>query len=276
MLKVTGIEPGHARSFEEVREQVADDLRREKAADLAYERANEVEDALAGGATLEEVGQRFGLPVEKVTIDARGQTQDGKPADLHLDASGRDVVLRAIFAAEPGQAPRLAEAGQVGLFAFDLQEVIPAVLKPFEQVEDQVRAAWVQDARRRSQEERAAALLGAVKGGKSLQDAARRLASPPAASAPSRVSRTSRARTACRRNCWRPSSPRRPMRRPWPKPPMASPSVRSWTLSASIPMPIRSASAGFARKSSRPCSATLRPSTLRRCVATPKLRSTQP
>lgn len=173
VLKVTAIEAGHEQGFDEVREQLAADVRREKAADLAYERANEVEDALAGGATLEEVGQRFGLPVQKVTIDSRGQTQDGTPADLHLDGGGRDVALRAIFAAEPGQAPRLAEAGQVGLFAFDLQEVIPAALKPFEQVQDEVRAAWVQDARRRSQEERAAALLGAVKGGKSLQDAAR-------------------------------------------------------------------------------------------------------
>jgi peptidyl-prolyl cis-trans isomerase D len=173
VLKVTAIEPGHAQSFEEVRNQLAADVSREKAADLAFERANEVEDALAGGATLEEVGKRFGLQVEKVTIDSRGQTQEGQPANLHLDASGQDVVLRAIFAAEAGQAPRLAEAGQVGLFAFELQEVIPAALKPFEQVQDQVRAIWVQDARRRSQEERAAALLGAVKGGKSLRDAAR-------------------------------------------------------------------------------------------------------
>jgi peptidyl-prolyl cis-trans isomerase D len=173
VLKVTAIEPGHAQSFEEVRSQLATDVSREKAADLAYERANEVEDALGGGATLDEVGKRFGLPVQAVTMDSRGQAQDGSPVDLHLDGGGRDVVLRAIFAAEPGQAPRLAEAGQVGLFAFDLQEVSPAALKPFEQVRDEVVAAWTQDARRRSQEERAAALLGAVKGGKSLADAAR-------------------------------------------------------------------------------------------------------
>jgi peptidyl-prolyl cis-trans isomerase D len=173
VLKVTAIESGQARSFEEVRGELVADVIREKAADLAYERANEVEDALGGGATLEEIGKRFGLPVQSMTMDARGQTQDGTPVDFHLDGSGRDVALRAIFAAEPGAAPRLAEAGQVGLFAFDLQEVTPAALKPFEQVQDQVRTAWEEDARRRSQEERAAALLGAVKGGKSLQDAAR-------------------------------------------------------------------------------------------------------
>lgn len=173
VLKVTGIEPAQSRSFEQVKAELAIDLTREKAADLAYERANEVEDALAGGATLEEAGQRFGLPVVKTVLDARGQTQDGAPAQLNLDGGGRDVALRAIFTAEPGQAPRLAEAGQVGLFAFDLQEVIPAALKPFEQVREQVLAAWTADARRRAQEERAAGLLAAVRGGKALPEAAR-------------------------------------------------------------------------------------------------------
>ncbi|MBO1074392.1 peptidylprolyl isomerase [Roseomonas marmotae] len=173
VLKVTGIEPGHARSFDEVRPELTAELVREKAADLAYERANEVEDALGGGATLEEAAQRFGLPLSRLTIDSRGLTQDGTPADLHLSSAGRDAALQAIFAAEPGQAPRLAEAGQSGLFAFELQEVIPATLKAFEAVEPEVRAAWMQDARRRSQEERAAALLSAVKGGKSLPEAAR-------------------------------------------------------------------------------------------------------
>ncbi|MBO1080364.1 peptidylprolyl isomerase [Roseomonas haemaphysalidis] len=173
VLKVTGIQPAQSRSFDQVRAELAVDVTREKAADLAYERANEVEDALAGGATLEEVGQRFGLPVAKLVVDARGQTQDGTPAQLNLDGGGRDVALRAIFTAETGQAPRLAEAGQVGLFAFDLQDVMPAALRPFDQVRDQVLAAWTADARRRSQEERAAALLGAVRGGKSLPDAAR-------------------------------------------------------------------------------------------------------
>lgn len=173
VLKVTGIEAAQSRSFEQVRAELAVEVTREKAADLAYERANEVEDALAGGATLEEVGQRYALPVSKLVIDARGQSQDGTPAQLNLDGGGRDVALRAIFTSETGQASRLAEAGQVGLFAFDLQEVIPAALKPFEQVKDQVQAAWTADTRRRAQEERAAGLLGAVRGGKSLPDAAR-------------------------------------------------------------------------------------------------------
>jgi len=173
VLKVTGITPGSTRSFDEVRDQVLAAVRQERAADILYERANQVEDALAGGATLAEVGQRFGLPVTEVTADSAGQTPEGRPAELPLQGTARDIALRAIFAAQQGQMPRLAEAGQTALFAFDLQEVIPAALRPFDQVEGAVRAAWIADARRRAQEERAAALLGATKEGKSLAEAAR-------------------------------------------------------------------------------------------------------
>jgi len=173
VLKVTEIAAGQTRGFDAVREQVTALVRQQRAADLAYERANQVEDALAGGATLAEVAKRFGLTVTEVTTDASGQKPDGTRAELPLSGAPEDIALRAIFAASQDEAPRLAEAGQTALFAFDLQEVIPAALRPFEQVEAQVREAWIADARRHAQEERAAALLAAVKGGKPLAEAAR-------------------------------------------------------------------------------------------------------
>ncbi len=173
VVKVTKIDAGNTRSFEDAKDDVTQALISERSADLAYERANEVEDALASGASLTEASQRFALPIAQVTVDANGGQPDGMTANMNLQGQARDAALKAIFTAETGQAPRLAEAGQFGLFAFDLQEVVPAALKPFEQVQDQVRAAYIADARKRSQEEKAAALLGAVRGGKSLADAAR-------------------------------------------------------------------------------------------------------
>ncbi|HWL83948.1 MAG TPA: peptidyl-prolyl cis-trans isomerase [Roseomonas sp.] len=173
VLKVTAIEPEKVRGFDTVRDELSALVRRDRAADLTYERANQVEDALAGGATLDEVAKRFGLALAEVTTDASGQTQAGTRADLPLGGAAEDIALRAIFAAQQGEAPRLAEAGQTALFAFELKEVIPAALRPFEQVEAKVREAWTADARRRAQEERAAALLTAVKGGKPLAEAAR-------------------------------------------------------------------------------------------------------
>ncbi|WP_160934955.1 peptidylprolyl isomerase [Teichococcus coralli] len=178
VLKVTDIQPEQVRGFDAVRDELSAMVRRERAADLAYERANQVEDALAGGATLAEAAQRFGLALVDVTTDASGRTQAGARAELPLNGAAEDIALRAVFAARQGDSPRLAEAGQTALFSFDLKEVVPTALRPFEQVEAQVREAWTADARRRVQEEQAAALLTAVKGGKPLAEAAREAGFP--------------------------------------------------------------------------------------------------
>lgn len=172
ILKVESAEPGATRPLTEVRDQIRTDLTAEKAADLAFERANQVEDALAGGATLAEVAQRFNLGFAAIRTDANGMDPEDKPVELPVIEAARAPLLRAIFTAEKGAAPRLAET-EAGFVAVDIKEISPPALRPFESVEPLVREAFIAEARRRSQEERAAGLLAAVKGGKSLADAAR-------------------------------------------------------------------------------------------------------
>ncbi|WP_043364325.1 peptidylprolyl isomerase [Belnapia sp. F-4-1] len=172
VLKVEGIEPGATRPLAEVRDQLRTDLTAEKAADLAFERANQVEDALAGGATLAEVAQRFNLGFATIRTDANGLDAEGKPVELPVIETARAPLLRTVFTTEKGAAPRLAET-EAGFVAVDVKEVTPPALRPFESVQPQVREAFIAEAKRREMEERAAGLLAAVKGGRSLADAAR-------------------------------------------------------------------------------------------------------
>lgn len=172
VLRVTGVEPGSSRPLEAVRGELRAALAQERAADLAFERANQVEDALAGGATLEEAAKRFGLGFTAVRTDASGNGPDGKRVELPVIEDAREPLLRAVFEAEAGAAPRLKET-EAGFVAVELREVAPPALRPFQAVEAEVREAFLSDARRRAQEERAAALLAATRAGKSLADAAR-------------------------------------------------------------------------------------------------------
>jgi peptidyl-prolyl cis-trans isomerase D len=172
VLRVTGVEPGESRTLEAVRDELRAALAQERAADLAFERANQVEDALAGGATLEEAAKRFGLGYAAIRTDASGNGPDGTRVELPVIEDSREPLLRAVFEAEPGVAPRLKET-EAGFVAVDLREVAPPALRPFETVESEVRGAFLADARRRAQEERAAALLATTRTGKSLADAAR-------------------------------------------------------------------------------------------------------
>lgn len=172
VLRVGEIAAPAVRTLEEVREEVKREVAQEKAADIAFERANRVEDALAGGATLAEVAQRFNLGLAEVRIDATGHDAEGREVPLPVIEASREPLVKAIFAAIPGAAPRLRET-EAGFVAVDLKEIVPPTLRPFEAVKEQVLAAWQADARRRAQEGRAAALLAAVQGGgKTLIEAA--------------------------------------------------------------------------------------------------------
>ena len=173
VFRIAGVTPGGTTRFEDVRDRLRAELGLEKAADLAFDRANRVEDAIAGGAALEEAARRYGMAVTTVRLDARGNDAEGAPVPLPVPGPGRAETLRAIFAAEPGRAPRLQELRQAdGFVAVELRGTIPATLRPFESVAEEVRLAFLTDARRRAQEERAGALAAAVRGGQALAEAA--------------------------------------------------------------------------------------------------------
>ncbi|HWT09552.1 MAG TPA: peptidyl-prolyl cis-trans isomerase, partial [Roseomonas sp.] len=171
VMKVDRIEAATRRSLDEVREQLRREVAHDRALDIAYERANRVEDALAGGATLAEVAQRFALPIVAATLDANGRDQADAAVSLPVADAQRAALLRAIFAARQGDAPRMTEMGDA-FVAIEIRGVVPPALRPFETIEAELRAAFIADARRREGEQRAAALLAAIRAGKTIAEAA--------------------------------------------------------------------------------------------------------
>lgn len=178
VLRVGTVQAGSERPLAEVRDEIRTAIATDKAADEAFDRANRVEDALAGGATVAEVARRFELGFAEARLDARGNAPDGAEAALPVAEAARPAALRAIFAAERGAAPRFQE-GEWGFMAVEVKEVTPPALIPLAEVREQVREAVIAEARRRFQEERAAALLAAVRGGTALAEAARAIGANP-------------------------------------------------------------------------------------------------
>ncbi|MFC0410397.1 SurA N-terminal domain-containing protein [Roseomonas elaeocarpi] len=173
VLRVVKIEPASTQSLDEVRDQLRTEVAQTKAADLAYQRINDAQDALAGGTKLADVARQAGMRVDTVTTDSTGHDADGKEVALPVPDYARQEALAAIFAASAGQPGRIDESKSgAGFLGIELQSVQPPKLRPFEQVRDAVRAAWVQDARAHAQEVRATALMTATEGGKTLAAAA--------------------------------------------------------------------------------------------------------
>ena len=177
ILKVTKVTPGETQSFEQVKDALRQLVLDEKAADLIYDRANKVDNILASGSGLDELPTDLGLAGVAGTMDAEGNTLDGKPAPIPGGDALRQALVAAAFQAHKGDPPRLTEvppkgSGVSSYYALTVEDVIPPAPKPFEQVKDAVLADWTHDAVRHTQETAAAKLLTAVQHGQKLADAA--------------------------------------------------------------------------------------------------------
>jgi peptidyl-prolyl cis-trans isomerase D len=177
VFRVTKVTPAATKSFEQVRDELRARVVQDKAADLIYDRANMVEDQLAGGTGLDNLSPDLGLAAVTGTLDEHGNTPAGETAPIPGSPELRTALIQAAFQAKKDDPPHLTEApsaanGAQSFFAVSVEDVIAPALKPFEQVADAVRADWMQDAMRHEQEQVAAKLLTAVKGGQNLADAA--------------------------------------------------------------------------------------------------------
>lgn len=177
VVRVIKVVPAVVRPFEEVRGQLVVQVQADRAADLLYERANRLDDLLTGGASLDELPGDLGLAAVAGTLDARGLTLEGKAAPLPGSEDLRAALIQAVFQTSLGEAPRLIEAPRrpgvlSGFFAFSVEEITAPAPRPYATVADQVLTDWTQAEVRRTQEEAAARMMEAVRGGMSLVDAA--------------------------------------------------------------------------------------------------------
>jgi peptidyl-prolyl cis-trans isomerase D len=175
-LKVTQVTPGTSKTLDQARDELRARVVAEKAADLIYDRANKVEDLLAGGVGLESLPGDLGLAAVTGTLDAQGTTPAGQPAPIPGTDELRAALIQAAFQMKKGDPARLtqapAEGGGGAFFAVVVEDIVPPAPRPQAEVADRAREDWTRDAIRHAREEAAAKILAAVKGGQKLADAA--------------------------------------------------------------------------------------------------------
>lgn len=163
VVKPTGVQPGRTRPMAEVKAQLEQDLRREKSLDALSELATKVEDALGGGATLEEAAKRFDLRTVKVpAVDAQGRTPAGKPA---ADLPKSDQFLDVAFHTDQGTESQLTEVPNDGYFLLRVDGVTPPAPKPLTEIRGEVAAAWQAERRHEAARERADKIAAQLKSG---------------------------------------------------------------------------------------------------------------
>jgi peptidyl-prolyl cis-trans isomerase D len=166
IVTVSKIIPEDAKTFADVAPQIRNEIAMARVKKTIQDVHDKIEDARAGGATLEESAQKLNLPVVTYdAVDQSGRDSSGKPIDKLPHA--RDVV-NAAFQSDVGvdNDPIEADGGYIW---YDVAGITPARERKLDEVKDQVETQW-RDAEVASRlKTKAADILDKLKNGGTLE-----------------------------------------------------------------------------------------------------------
>lgn len=169
VLRVVEVTPAREKPLTEVRDQIAAELAQEKAVDEVYALSTRLEDALGGGASLEEAASTLGLDLLRVeATDATGRDRSGA-AIAELPES----FSQTAFSTPEKSESVLTESGRDTFFVVRVDAVTPAGAKPLTEVRGDVIAAWKAEQRAQRASAQATAIAAeAARAGTTLNAAA--------------------------------------------------------------------------------------------------------
>lgn len=170
VLVLKSIKEPHVKPFESVKENIRNDILQNEFADQKYAVAGEIDDMLAGGASLDEVKKDY--PMQ--TISIKGITTLGAMASSPhpLDQFGEDapLVTQLAFESFEGESAPVTEFTDGRTAIVHVDKITEKSYTPFEEVKDDIREKWINDQKRVSNTEFVNELLMSAKTeGRALQ-----------------------------------------------------------------------------------------------------------
>jgi peptidyl-prolyl cis-trans isomerase D len=182
IIKVLDIEPGKEKNFDEVKDQIRADLEKAKIAAEAAKQAKafeqrrdklvkSIEEERATGLPLRDIAKKLNLPLEEVSLDRAGNGSGGNAAKLA--AVPAPQLAAAAFKSEPGVENEALRLSNGGYAWFDVEDVIKAHQKPFEEVKADVESAWRRDQLKIKIAQKARDLVARIEKGEPIADIAK-------------------------------------------------------------------------------------------------------
>jgi peptidyl-prolyl cis-trans isomerase D len=160
LFRVNGVLAAEETSFEAARETLAAEMQTDAARRAIGDRVEEIDDLLAGGATLEDLAKESGLTlatVDYVPDQPGDSTIEGYPAFREA----AEKVLADDF-------PEAIVLDDGGLVALRLDEIVPAAPIPLDEAKDMVAEDWRAEAVTKALSARAAEIKTALDGGAAI------------------------------------------------------------------------------------------------------------
>ena len=167
VVTVSKILPEEAKTYFDVAPQIRNEIAAVRAKRNVQDVHDKIEDARAGGATLEEAAEKLKLPVLTFdAVDQSGRDQQGKP----IENLPRQAIAAA-FATEVGVDNDPLE-GDGGYVWYDVAAITPARERNLDEVKAQVEAQWRDDQIAARLKTKAAEILDKLKGGGTFESVA--------------------------------------------------------------------------------------------------------
>lgn len=146
ILHVSSITPAVPSTFESAKSKLRGLMASEQAQNEVYDIQNAIEDARAGGASLEEIAAKNHLTLTKFTgvsavgLDIKGKKPVGLPDYKDL--------MKQVYTNEVGDQIPPGDTGRGGYFWVNVDNVSPAKQKPFAEVRADVEKLWKDETRK--------------------------------------------------------------------------------------------------------------------------------
>src|SRR5688572_7294604 len=174
LLRVTKITPEVLRPLGEVRAELANKIKLERAHEEILNLHGKIEDERAGGASFETIAKTLNVPLISIpAVDTRGLDKAGKPV---ADIPAREEVLRLAFEGDVGVETDPVSAPNDGYVWVEVKDVTPAAVRPFAEVRAEVQKAYDAQRLREQVLKKANELVKRGEGGTSLEALAQELA----------------------------------------------------------------------------------------------------
>jgi peptidyl-prolyl cis-trans isomerase D len=166
ILRVTNIRPETLKTFDEVKEELRNELALSEAADGILAVHDRIEDSRAEGLTLAEAAAKNNLKAVTVdAADAQGNDQKGEEINgLPEEAA----LLGEVFKTEVGMETQPLNVGREGYAWFEVLDVIPDRDRTLDEVRERVVADWTAEQQRQTLAKKAEELAERVRKGGDL------------------------------------------------------------------------------------------------------------
>jgi len=166
ILNVQEILPETTKPFDEVKAEIVQDIAKDQAEREVLDLLDEIEDARAGGAPLDEIGERFSLDVQAPeAFDAEGKSMTGGTVGL----PEADGLIAGAFDSDIGIENDVLQLGDRGFLWYEVTKVVPSRDRTLDEVRDDVVAAWKTDELAKRLSETASDLLAKAEAGTTME-----------------------------------------------------------------------------------------------------------